>query len=139
MFCPCRRSQKKWLEEEELVDFMKKDMKKRQLWRINTFSSGEKLFQHAVKANDNGSPVYLRLMHYLSILYEGEIKPSKICKRVSVCHNIQLDITNCYTFCIKWYKFDYDFFTLQKQGWIMFCCNQIFKINYHKITEIMII
>ena len=72
-----------------------------QLCHISTFYSGEDLFHHVVKANDYGSLVHLGLMHYLSILYEEEIKPPKKRKRVSVYHNIQLDITNCCTFCIK--------------------------------------
>ena len=29
VFCPCRRSHKKWLEEQGLVDFIQKDMRKR--------------------------------------------------------------------------------------------------------------
>ena len=45
--------------------------------------------------------LHLGLMHYLLILYEEEIKPPKKRKRVSVYYNIQLDITNRYTFCIK--------------------------------------
>ena len=76
-------------------------MRRSQLCPLSTFYSGEDLFHHVVKANDYGSLVHLGLMHYLSILYEEEIKPPKKRKRVSVYHNIQLDITNCYTFCIK--------------------------------------
>ena len=94
MFCPCGRYNKEWLEEEGLLDFIKKDIKKRQLYRLSTFSCGEDLFQHVLHKNGYGSLVYLGLM---SILYEEEIKPPKKCKRVSVYHNIQLKITNCYT------------------------------------------
>ena len=54
--------------------------------------------------------LHLGLMHYLLILYEEEIKPPKKRKRVTVYHNIQLDITNCCTFCIKWQDIDHDFF-----------------------------
>ena len=102
MFCPRGRSHKKCLEEEALLDFIKNDIKKRQLCRISTFSSGERLFKHVVHENGYGSMVHLGLMHYLSILCEGEFKPPKKRKRVSVYHNIQLEITNCYTFYIKW-------------------------------------
>ena len=101
VFCPCGRSHKKWLEEERLVDFIQKDNKKRQLCRITTFSSGKRLFKHVVKVNGYGSMMHLGLIQYLSILYEEEIKPPKKRKRVSVYHNIQLDITNCYTFYFK--------------------------------------
>ena len=46
MFCPCGRSHKKWIEEQGLVKFMQKDMRKRQLCRLSTFSSGERLFEY---------------------------------------------------------------------------------------------
>ena len=107
MFCPCGRLYKKWLEEEGLAVFIKKDMRTRQLCRLSTFSSGEDLWLWKPGASWT--------MRYLSILYEEEIKPLKKGKRVSVYHNIPLDITNCYTFCIKRYDADYNFFTLQKQ------------------------
>ena len=68
---------------------------------ISYFYSGEDLFNHVSKANDYGCLVYLELMNYLSLLYPEEIKPPKKPKKVSVYHNIQLDITNCYTFCTK--------------------------------------
>ena len=69
---------KKRLKEEGFVDFIKKDIKKqRQLCRLSTFSCGEDLFQHVVHENGYGSMLHLRLMHYLSILYEEEIKPPK--------------------------------------------------------------
>ena len=58
MFCPCGRSHKNWLEEQELVDFIKNDMRKRQLCCVNIFSSGEDLFQHVVHAKGYGSMVY---------------------------------------------------------------------------------
>ena len=64
----CGRSHKKWLEEERLVDFVKKDMRTRQLYCLSTFSSGEDLFQHVVEANSYESLVYLGLMHNLLIL-----------------------------------------------------------------------
>ena len=101
VFCRCGRSHKKWLEEEGLVEFMKKNNKMRQLCRISYFYSGEDLFNHVSKANDYGSMVHLGLTHYLSLLHPEETKPSKKRKRVSVYHYIQLDITNCHTFCIK--------------------------------------
>ena len=44
VFCPCGRSHKRWLEEELLVDFMKKDMKMSQLCRMSIFSGSEDLF-----------------------------------------------------------------------------------------------
>ena len=115
MFFSCGRYHKKWLEEKGLVDFLKKDMKLSQLCCISTFPSGEDIFHHVVEANDNGSLVHLRLMHYLSMLYEEEIKQPKKRKRVSVYHNIQLDITNCCTFCIKCKKLITIYFTIQKQ------------------------
>ena len=65
MFCPCGRSHINWLEEEGLVDFIKKDSKNRQLYRISTFSSGEDLFNHVVTAKGYGSFVHLLLMNYL--------------------------------------------------------------------------
>ena len=74
---PCGRSNKEWLEEEGLVDFIQKDLKKGQLCRLSTFSSGEDLFQHVLHAKDYGSMVHLGLMHYLLMLYEEEIKPPK--------------------------------------------------------------
>ena len=73
----------------------------RQLCCISYFYTGEDLFHHVAEANGNGSLMHLGLIHYLSILYEEEIKQPKKCKRVSVYHNIPLDITNSYTFCIK--------------------------------------
>ena len=85
-----------------IVDLIQKDMRNRQLCRLNAFSSGEGLFQYVLSVEGYGSMLHFRLIHYLSILlYEEEIKPPKKRKRVSVYHNIQLDITNCYTFCIK--------------------------------------
>ena len=101
MLYPCGRSHEEWLEQEELVEFMQKDIKMRQLCHISVFFSGENLFHYVVKANGYGSMVNLWLMHYVSILYEADIKAPKKCKRLSVYHNIQLDITNCYTFYIK--------------------------------------
>ena len=89
---------KKWLEEQGLVDFIKKDIRKRQLCRLSSFSSGEDLFQHVAKVNGYGSLVHLGLVHYLSILHKEEIKPPKKRKKASV---IVFDITSCYTFCIK--------------------------------------
>ena len=65
------------------------------------FYSGEDLFHHVVKAKDYESLVHQGLILYLSVLYEEEIKTPKKRKRVSVYHNIQLDVTNCYTFGIK--------------------------------------
>ena len=94
VFCPCGRSHIEWLEQEGLVDFIKKEIKKRQLCCLSTFSSGENLFHHVANANGHGSLLHLGLMHCLSILYEEEIKPPKKCKRVSVYHKIQLDITD---------------------------------------------
>ena len=84
-----------------------KNIKMRQLCRISLFSSGEDLFQHVVHENGYGSLVHLGLIHYLSILYEEEIRPPKKRKRVSVYHNIQLDITTCYTFkkVRYWFRF----------------------------------
>ena len=73
MFCPCGRSHKKWLEEQRLVVFINKNMKKWQLCRLSTFSSGGDLFQHVVHEKGNGSILHLVLMHYLSILLEEEI------------------------------------------------------------------
>ena len=101
MDCPCGRSHIEWLEQERLVKFMQKDIMMRQLCHIRAFSGGEDLFNHVVYENNYGSLVHLGLMHYLSILYPEEIKPPKKRKVVSVYHNIQLDITNCYTFCMK--------------------------------------
>ena len=63
------------------------------------FSSGERLFEHVMHEKKYGSIVHLGLMHYLSLLYPEEIKPPIVRKSVSVNHNIQLDITNCSTFC----------------------------------------
>ena len=80
---------------------MKKNIKMRQSCRIIYFYSGGDLFHHVAEANGYGSLVHFGLRHYLSILYEEEIRPPKKRKRVSVYHNIQLDITNCYTFCVK--------------------------------------
>ena len=68
---------KKWIEDEGLVNFTKKDIKKRQLCRISAFFSGERLFEHVVHENVYGSLVYLGLMHYLSTLYEEEINQPK--------------------------------------------------------------
>ena len=65
MFCPCGRSNKEWLEEEGLVDFIKKNMKKNELCCLSTFSSCEDLFQHIVNAEGYGSILYLGLVHYL--------------------------------------------------------------------------
>ena len=101
VFCPCGRSRKDWFEDHGLVDFIQTDMRKRQLCRLSTFSSDEYLFQHVVEGKGYGSMVHLGLMCYLSILYEEEIKPPKKSKRVCVYCNIQLDITNCNTFCVK--------------------------------------
>ena len=67
-------------------------MRESQLCHMSSFSSGEDLFQHVVHAKGYGSLVHLGLMHYLSILYEEEIKPPKKRKRVSVYHNIHLYI-----------------------------------------------
>ena len=77
MFYAYGRSQKKWLEEQGLVDFIQKDMRKRQLYYLSTFSSGEDLFQDVMNAEDYESMLHLGLMHYLSMLYEEEIKPPK--------------------------------------------------------------
>ena len=118
---------------------MQKDIKMRQLCRIRYFYSDEDLFNHVSQANDYGSLAHLGLIHYLSLLYPEEIKSPKKRKRVSVYHNIQLNITNCYIFCIKSKDTDYYFFTVQKEDRIMFCYNQIFKINYNKNIEMMII
>ena len=84
MFWPCGRSHKECLEEEGLVNFIEKDMRKSQLCRLNTFSSGEYLFQHVVNTKDYGSMLHLGLMDYLSILYEEEIKPPKKRGRANV-------------------------------------------------------
>ena len=89
MYCPCGRSHREWLEQDGLIEFMQKDIKMRQLCHISYFYSGEDLIHHVTKVNDYGSLVHLGLMHYLSILYPEEIKPLKICKGVSVYHNIQ--------------------------------------------------
>ena len=48
VFCCCGRSHKKLLEEQGLLDFIQKDIKKRQLCRLSTFSSGERLLKHVV-------------------------------------------------------------------------------------------
>ena len=80
---------------------MKKDVKMRQLCRISHFSSGEDVLYNVAEANDYGSLVHIGLMYYLSILYREEIESPKKRKRIIVYHNIQLDITNCYIFCIK--------------------------------------
>ena len=66
MFFPCGRSHKKLLEEEGQIDFLKKDMKKRQLCRPKTFSSGKDLFVHAMHEKNYGSIVHLGLMYNLS-------------------------------------------------------------------------
>ena len=71
-----------------------------QLCHLSTISSGENLFQHVVHAKGYRGMVHLGLTHCLSILYQEETKPPKN-KRISVYNNIQSDITNCYTFCIK--------------------------------------
>ena len=86
-------------------------MRKSQFCSLSTFSNGEKSFQHVVHAKGYGSMVHSGLMHYLSILYEEKTKTPKNHKKGSVYHNIQLDISNCYTFCIK--KEDTD--NIQKQ------------------------
>ena len=82
------RSHKKWLEEQGLVDSIQKDMKKSQLCRLSTFSSGEEFFQHVVHEKCYESIVHLGLMHYLSILHEEETKPTRKHKRISAYHNI---------------------------------------------------
>ena len=81
--------------------FYQKRYQKGKLCLLSTFCCGEDLFQHVMHENGYGSMVHLGLIHYLLILYEEEIKPPKNCKRVSIYHNIQLDITNCYTFYLK--------------------------------------
>ena len=101
MFCPRGKSHKKLLEEEGLISFIEIDVKKSQLCPLSIFSSGEDLFQHVVRTKSYRSMVHLGFIHYLSTLYEKEIIPPQNRKRVSKYHNIPLDITNCYTFCIK--------------------------------------
>ena len=65
VYCPFGRSHKEWLEQEGLVEFMKKDINKIQLFRIIYFYCGEDLFNHISKANGYASLIHLRLMHYL--------------------------------------------------------------------------
>ena len=91
----------KWLQEEGLHDFIRKDHHKYVCFRAS-FDNGEDLFQHAVDAhNKHKSLLHLGIMHYMSLLYEDEIKTPKKPKKVSVHDYLHLDITNCYTFCIK--------------------------------------
>ena len=65
VFCQCGKSHKKWLEEEGLIGFIKKDTKKRQLCRLSTCFSDEKLFEHVVHEKSYGSLVHLGLIRYL--------------------------------------------------------------------------
>ena len=67
----------KYLEEEELRDFLKKDIKKRQLCCIRVLSDGEVLFQHITHEANYESLVHLGLMHYLSLIYPDDINPPK--------------------------------------------------------------
>ena len=50
VYCPRGRSHREWLEQEGIVEFMKKDIKMSQLCRISYFYSGEELFYHCEKA-----------------------------------------------------------------------------------------
>ena len=57
--------------------FLEKDIKKRQLCRVSSFSSGKYLFEHVVHVKSYLSIVHLGLMSYLTLLYPEEIRAPK--------------------------------------------------------------
>ena len=75
VFCPCGKYNDKWLKEEEIYDFVRKDSSEYQCYH-SSYSSAKDLFEHVAEKAES-SLLHLGIMHYMSLLYEDEIKTQK--------------------------------------------------------------